>query len=170
MGISPHFDTDLYQPYVAVLNIKRPAMFHFFDPNVKVSGNEDNVSLANSAVGHLYLEPRSLLIFAGHAFSGVKHGILSNPFDTIDSETLNLHLLSKEILCGQTWSRDGKLVDLSQPVPAGVEDTKSYLPRLSLTIRALTKAVETEILETESSRTDEKHRLAAFYKSVSETV
>eukprot|EP01122_Echinamoeba_exundans_P003523 TRINITY_DN13609_c0_g1_i1.p1 TRINITY_DN13609_c0_g1~~TRINITY_DN13609_c0_g1_i1.p1 ORF type:complete len:321 (-),score=42.38 TRINITY_DN13609_c0_g1_i1:81-938(-) len=172
MGIAPHFDTDLYQPYVAVLNIQRPAMFHFFDPKTKANGNEENSLLASCSIGHLYLEPRSLLIFAGYAFSAVKHGILSNQFDTIDPETLNLHLLSKEIESGQTWSRNGKLVDLSDTSAssAGGEDPKSYLPRLSLTIRALTKAIEAESLETESSRTDEKHRLAAFYKSVSETV
>lgn len=165
MGIAPHFDTDLYQPYVAVLNLQRPAMFHFFDPTTTTTPNQDESYLESLSLGHLYLEPRSLLIFAGNSFSKVKHGIISATADKIDDKTLNLRYLSKEINVGDTWSRDGKLITSDKDVNA---DPKAFLPRLSLTIRALTKAVETEGLETEESRTNEKIRLAAFYKSVSE--
>lgn len=167
MGIAPHFDTDLYQPYVSVLNLQRPAMFHFFDP-VPIRAGEKSGSLGHRATSHLYLEPKSLLIFAGKAFSEIKHGILSASEDLIDGDTLNLHLLSDHIKAGQRWSRDGKLLQAASE--ASTLDPTGFMPRLSLTIRALARVSYSDHLETEASREDEKRRIAAFYKSVSEVV
>jgi len=154
MGIAPHFDSDLYKPFVAVLNLQAPALFHFYQG-----------SLSTDVVVHssVYLEARSLLLFADDLFSDLKHGIPSNKVDVIPNDVLNAQFL-RRYKVGQAVSRGGEVMARAEDQV----DATQWKPRLSLTVRTLAKAQDGETIETAASRDEAIRTTANFYRSVSE--
>ena len=62
--ISPHKDGSLYYSSVAIISMKTPAVFEFFE-------TQD----AKESIQSLLLMPRSLLVFRGEAYTNYWHGI-----------------------------------------------------------------------------------------------
>jgi hypothetical protein len=65
-----HTDGPFYHPRAAILSLGGPAIFHFQRPRRAAEQQG-----ADTAVGSLVLQPRSLLVFTGEAYEGHLHEI-----------------------------------------------------------------------------------------------
>ncbi|KAK9839233.1 hypothetical protein WJX81_003012 [Elliptochloris bilobata] len=101
-GILPHQDGPLYYPGVCILSLGGPAVLRF---RRKISGG-----IAAEAAASVLLMPRSLVAFAGAAYSDHLHGIEEVEAEAIDASIVNLDRHPELQL--RTASRD-----LVQPPP-----------------------------------------------------
>ena len=109
-GIMPHRDGPLYHPSVAILSLRAPIAFDFW-PSAAAASDPDAKPAAS-----LLLEPRSLLIFRGDAYTDFHHAIAQRAVDALREERLvNWGALSEGV------RREGGELDRST--------------RLSLTVR-----------------------------------
>lgn len=104
-GIDAHRDGPLYRPQAAIVSLGSPAVLDFFE--AAGPAPEDTGSLGGGAVtseGRLLqrrasvaLEPNSLLLFSGHAYADLWHGISSNTeCEDIDDLCVNRGALQVE--------------------------------------------------------------------------
>lgn len=85
-GIDAHRDGPLYRPKAAIVSLGSPAKLDFFDsvgpaPSDRGSLIEGTVVSEGKLlrrVASVVLEPNSLLLFSGHAYTDLWHGICSN--------------------------------------------------------------------------------------------
>jgi len=109
-GIMPHRDGPLYHPSVAILSLRAPIAFDFW-PSAAAASDPDADPAAS-----LLLEPRSLLVFRGDAYTDFHHAIAQRAVDALREERLvNWGALSEGV------RREGGELDRST--------------RLSLTVR-----------------------------------
>ena len=114
-GIRPHKDGPLYLNAALVLSLKTTSLIDFY---IEKPLNEQQ---EESVVASVFLEPRSLLVFCGDAYTDYYHGVRDVREDVIDGyKCLNL---------------DQVTVSHGQVVPRGET-------RLSLTIRCVRTVVE----------------------------
>lgn len=75
-GILPHSDGPAYRPAVAILSLGSSAIMRFV-PRVApgLVGTEEHRARERAESFCLVLRPRSLLVFSGHVYSGMLHGI-----------------------------------------------------------------------------------------------
>jgi hypothetical protein len=170
MGIGAHFDGPLYDSFVAVLNLQAPAMFYMLSANKLATSKSEDCSVPSTTqdgyaiLERIYLQPRSLLLFSEDAYLSYKHGIPHSLFDEAESSICNAHLLDPDT-CGKKVWRNGTFV--RDGIEETTETAASWKPRLSLTIR-YAKPASSELLETESDRSEARRDVINFYRSVSE--
>lgn len=70
-GIDFHHDGPNFEPTAAIVSLLSPAVIHFSSPE------------ADRIVHSVLLEPNSLLVFKGSAYTALKHGILAQKEDHI---------------------------------------------------------------------------------------
>ena len=109
-GILPHEDGPVYEPLVAILSLAAPAVLRFAkkrsmdDTQAAPDQQEDEQQAAavgeqqaavprearphsHDLIASVVCQPRSLLVFSGHAYTSCLHGILDQPVDHIDAAT-----------------------------------------------------------------------------------
>ncbi|EIE18199.1 hypothetical protein COCSUDRAFT_54973 [Coccomyxa subellipsoidea C-169] len=91
-GIMPHQDGPLYHPGVCILSLAAPAVMRF---SRKRSSDDDTRAQGdfNSLVVSVALQPRSLLVFRGDAYTHCLHGI-----DEVEEEALDETVANREAL------------------------------------------------------------------------
>ena len=70
-GIDFHYDGPNFEPVAAIVSLLSPAVIHFRSPK------EDRIEHS------VLLEPNSLLVFKGYAYTDLKHGILAAKEDQV---------------------------------------------------------------------------------------
>jgi alkylated DNA repair dioxygenase AlkB len=83
-GIMPHRDGPLYHPTVAIISLRSPIVFDFW---ASAAAASDPAALPARS---LLLEPRSLLIFRGDAYTDLHHAISMRAFRTPPSAPVTL--------------------------------------------------------------------------------
>lgn len=92
-GIMPHTDGPLYFPVVAILSLGSNTVMSFYQDTFAAKKDE--------AVGRIYLERGSLLLFSDAIYSDYLHSISEDTSDdTAGVEYINSHLLSKDLPSG----------------------------------------------------------------------
>jgi len=88
-GIMPHTDGPRYHGCVAILSLGAAAVMHF-QPQLATA---DIGTKPEGPVASVVLRPRSLLVFAGEAFTGHLHGIRAVAEETVGAvaPVVNLH-------------------------------------------------------------------------------
>lgn len=121
-GINPHNDGPLYEPIAVIISLASSTLLHFlrlptgFDPSTGSVGRKGWEELG-APVANVLLEPGSMLVFTGDAYTNFLHGIRDTTEEVVEACTLNRDLLNAEL--GQRVVRNDH--------------------RLSLTIRAVRK-------------------------------
>ena len=90
-GIAPHNDGPLFDDSVAILTLGSPAVLHFWAINpASPTTNGWAAVEGRSPVCSVLLEPRSLLVFSGAAYTDHLHGILPVATETLPPTICNL--------------------------------------------------------------------------------
>lgn len=179
-GIDPHADGPLFEPYVAIVSLQSTALLQFLEPPGNSIDTSTNMaepcytssSSANSdrcetpsrlavswetldpAVATVVLQPGSLFIFSGDAYTQFVHGIATPDVEGLhgarhlDSRCVNLDYIAPKFQIGDE-------------IPQG--------PRLSLTIRAVRKvAVPAGEFLTQEQHEEARRRREWWARAVSE--
>lgn len=85
-GITPHEDGPAYWPGVCILSLAAPAVIRFW----RKDGPTGLASVQGPPQASLLLQPRSLLVFAGDAYSHCLHGIHPVEEEELDPSCVNL--------------------------------------------------------------------------------
>lgn len=115
-GINPHNDGPLYEPIAVIISLASRALLHFlklpsdFDSRTGSAGKRDWKDL-DDPVANVILNPGSLLVFTGNAYSNFLHGIRDTMEEVVDSCTLNRDLVAAEI--GQRIARSDHRISLT---------------------------------------------------------
>lgn len=127
-GIMPHEDGPLYTGNFAIISLLSPLLLDFYRKRTESelekeendAKHDGSTALEARRVFSLWLEPGSLLLIRGFAYTSMLHGIRDVTEDVIDDKVCNLREGDNLHLRGTTQKRQ---------------------PRLSLTIRNLKKTV-----------------------------
>jgi alkylated DNA repair protein alkB homolog 6 len=117
-GILPHTDGPLYHPVVAIVSLQSPALMQFRSLPPDPTAADMAEWARRPADVAVYLQPRSLLVFAGEFYSQHLHGIEAAAEDRVDGTCCNMGLAG---------------------VAEGSALRRGERPRYSLTIRRVLK-------------------------------
>lgn len=110
-GIDPHRDGPLYRPKAAIVSLGSPAMLDFFTavgpaPGDRKIAEPVSEGMLLRRVASVVLEPRSLLIFSGAAYTKLFHGISSGA----EMEEMNNLCINRErVSVGNSWRRGNRI-------------------------------------------------------------
>jgi hypothetical protein len=107
------------------------------------AGTERSARTSTPQSKDVFLEPRSLLVFDGDAYTHWYHAILPRAHDTITSSVLNLHLLDPSLAPGDIVPRD---------------------TRVSLTVRRVLRVKNAERTFATAAAAEERRRAAAAWQ------
>lgn len=139
-GIMPHVDGTSYSPLVAILSLGAPLLIHFW------KAGEGERETPDNSVCAVYLEPRSLFVFADELYTGLRHGIAEVVEDAVRwkhahlSEDKDLHT-SRGMCCNVPFlSPDMRKFLDNNSTEANQQGERicvvpRLVPRYSLTIR-----------------------------------
>ncbi|XP_016049711.1 alpha-ketoglutarate-dependent dioxygenase alkB homolog 6 isoform X1 [Erinaceus europaeus] len=127
-GIMPHEDGPLYYPTVSTISLGSHTMLDLYKPRQpeEEDGPAEQPRQPPRPTTSLLLEPRSLLVLRGTAYTGLLHGIAAASVDELDATSL---------------PPNAAACRLAQPGARLVRDT-----RISLTIRRVPRVLRTGLL------------------------
>ncbi|KAG2381438.1 hypothetical protein C9374_006427 [Naegleria lovaniensis] len=132
-GIRPHKDGPLYSDVALVLSLQTTCLIDFYAEKPKAEYDEIPANIACN----VFLQPRSLLIFCGKAYTDYFHGVRDVDRDEIDStKCMNMNQAN---------------VEHAQVIPRGTT-------RLSLTIRKVRRVVSEKVFTSHEAEEIERRR------------
>jgi len=138
-GIDPHRDGPLFEPRAAVVSLCSSALLRFWEPH---SDHKD----PDAAVSSVLMRPGSLVVFSGHAYDQLYHGVVDASEEVIDGRTANRELTG-----------------------TAMHEVISRGPRLSLTLRRVPKvAIPAGEFLQPSDQAEVARRRAWWSRAVSE--
>nr|XP_020024284.1 alpha-ketoglutarate-dependent dioxygenase alkB homolog 6 isoform X1 [Castor canadensis] len=88
-GIMPHEDGPLYYPTVSTISLGSHTVLDFYEPRQPEDDDPtEQPRPPRQPTTSLLLEPRSLLVLRGTAYTRLLHGIAPAPMDALDSTSL----------------------------------------------------------------------------------
>lgn len=104
-GIMPHTDGPCYHPAVATLSLGAPCVMHFSPKLAPHRVGEEH----GGPVASLVLQPRSLVVFTGPAYTDMLHGIDAAARDLVGGVAPVLNLYSAPFREGDVISRGDRV-------------------------------------------------------------